>query len=87
MNKQESGPEQKTDGQSFETYKSKADDDEAAFIKTAALGGMMEVTGGQYAAKNASDPQVKAFGQKMVTDHSKANAEIAVLAKNSHPQR
>ena len=80
MNK-ESGPEQKTDGQSFETYKSKADDDEAMFIKTAALGGLMEVQGGQYAAKNAADPKVKAFGEKMVTDHSKANAEIAALAK------
>jgi len=80
MNK-ESGPEQKTDGQSFETYKSKADDDEAMFIKTAALGGLMEVQGGQYAARNATDPKVKAFGQKMVADHSKANKEVAALAK------
>jgi len=79
--KDESGPEQKTDGQSFETYKSKADDDEAMFIKTAALGGMMEVQAGEYAAKNALNPKIKAFGQKMITDHSKANVELSALAK------
>ena len=79
--KDESGPEQKTDGQSFETYKSTADDDEAMFIKTAAIGGMMEVQSGQLASKNAASAKVKAFGEKMVADHGKANAALKVLAK------
>lgn len=50
------------------------------FMKTAAQGGMAEVEMGKIAAQKATDPEVKKFGQQMVTDHSKANAELKALA-------
>jgi len=53
-----------------------------SFAKKAAIGGMAEVALGQMASDKATDPDVKAFGQKMVTDHSKANDELKQLATN-----
>ena len=50
------------------------------FVMKAAIGGMAEVAGGQTATQNASNADVKAFGQRMVTDHSKANDELKQLA-------
>jgi putative membrane protein len=50
------------------------------FINQAAQGGMMEVAAGKLAAQRAMDPTVKAFGQKMVTDHSAANDMLKSLA-------
>src|SRR5579872_2657875 len=50
------------------------------FIKEAAQGGMAEVELGQLAIQNASSEQVKKFGQRMVTDHSKANDQLKELA-------
>jgi putative membrane protein len=61
------------------TNQSKVDNDEAAFMKKAAVGGMMEVDLGKVAQKS-TNPKVKAFAQQMVTDHSKANAELKALA-------
>jgi putative membrane protein len=55
-------------------------DSPADFVKEAAEGGMAEVQLGQLAAKNGQDPEVKKFGQMMVTDHGKANAELKTLA-------
>jgi putative membrane protein len=52
------------------------------FIMEAAQGGMMEVQLGQYAAQHAENADVKAFGQRMVTDHSAANAKVADLARD-----
>jgi predicted outer membrane protein len=42
-----------------------------AFIKDAAKGGMMEVALGRVAEENATDSEVKKFGERMVKDHSK----------------
>ena len=64
------------------TNQSKVDGDEAAFMKTAALGGMMEVDLGQIAQKS-TNAEVKAFAEEMVKDHSKANAELKTLAANA----
>ena len=41
----------------------------------------MEVELGQLAQKNGSSDQVKQFGQKMVTDHTKLNDELGNAAK------
>ncbi len=50
----------------------------------AAQGGLAEVQLGQLAAQKASNPDVKAFGQKMVDDHTKANDQLKDIAsKNS----
>jgi putative membrane protein len=52
-----------------------------AFMMNAAKGGMMEVEMGKQAAQNAQNADVKKFGNRMVTDHSKANNELMALAK------
>jgi putative membrane protein len=50
------------------------------FLRTAAEGGIAEVKLGQLAAQKASSDEVKAFGQKMVDDHTKLNNEMAQVA-------
>ncbi len=55
---------------------------EQHFINNAASGGLAEVQLGQLAAQKASDSQVKAFGQRMVDDHTKANNELTSLASS-----
>jgi putative membrane protein len=52
-----------------------------AFMMNAAKGGMMEVEWGKLAAQNSQNADVKKFGNRMVTDHSKANGELMALAK------
>jgi len=61
------------------TNQSKVDTEEAAFMKKAAIGGMMEVDLGKIAQKS-TNPKVKAFADQMVTDHTKANTELTALA-------
>ncbi len=50
------------------------------FASNAAKGGMMEVADGKAAAKNAKSADVKQFGSRMVSDHSKANNELKAIA-------
>ena len=51
------------------------------FAMKAAQGGMAEVKMGQLAADKASNPDVKAFGQQMVDDHTKANDQLKSIAQ------
>ena len=60
--------------------------DDEEFIKKALGGGMMEVELGKIAQTNASDKQVKEFGEMMVTDHSKAGDELKSLAASKKVQ-
>ncbi|WP_167346234.1 DUF4142 domain-containing protein [Pedobacter ginsenosidimutans] len=53
----------------------------AQFLQQAAIAGMKEVLTGKIAADKASDKKVKAFGQMMLDDHTKANEELRGLAK------
>jgi putative membrane protein len=53
---------------------------DSTFIRTAAMDGMAEVEHGRLAAQNASSAEVKEFGERMVKDHEKANAELKSLA-------
>lgn len=50
------------------------------FVSKAGMGGMAEVQIGNLALQNATNAEVKAFAQRMVDDHSKANAELQQLA-------
>ena len=51
------------------------------FMRKAAKGGMMEVAMGKLASEQGQSAEVKKFGERMVTDHSKANDELKSIAK------
>jgi putative membrane protein len=57
---------------------------DAKFIKKAAQGGMAEVELGQLAQQKASSEEVKKFGERMVTDHTKANDQLKQVAAEEH---
>jgi putative membrane protein len=50
------------------------------FVMKAAIGGLAEVQMGQTAQQKGQNADVKAFGARMVTDHSKTNDELKQLA-------
>jgi putative membrane protein len=52
-----------------------------AFMKEAAIGGMMEVDMGKTAQQKGKSADVKKIGGTMVTDHTKANNELMAIAK------
>ena len=56
------------------------------FMKKAAKGGTMEVAMGQVAEQKAQSDDVKSFGKRMVTDHSKANDELKSIASKKGVQ-
>ena len=56
------------------------------FMKKVAKGGMMEVVMGQMAEQKAQSDDVKTFGKRMVTDHSKANDELKSIASKKGVQ-
>lgn len=55
---------------------------DSTFVMKAAVGGMVEVAGGNTAQANAANARVKAYGAMMVADHGKANAELMTLASS-----
>ncbi|GFO54176.1 membrane protein [Geomonas sp. Red276] len=59
---------------------------EKAFIKDAASGGDMEAELGKMAQANGSAQEVKDFGKRMETDHTKAGAELKALAAQNNLQ-
>lgn len=62
---------------------SKVDEEAGNFMKTAAVGGMMEVEAGKIAQANGSSQAIKNFGAKMVADHTAAGNELMTLASNN----
>jgi putative membrane protein len=52
------------------------------FVQHAAQGGKAEIELGKLARQRAADSQVKAFGERMVVDHGKANAELVQLVSS-----
>ncbi|HJV33717.1 DUF4142 domain-containing protein [Geomonas sp.] len=57
---------------------------EKAFIKDAASSGDMEVELGKVAQQKGTAQEVKDFGKKMETDHSKAGEELKALASQNN---
>lgn len=51
------------------------------FLQQVARAGTAEVKRGAMAAERAASPEVQHFGQRMVTDHTKANQELMALAQ------
>jgi len=51
------------------------------FARRAAIGGLTEVELGRLAVERASNARVKEFGQRMVDDHTRANTELRVAAR------
>jgi putative membrane protein len=56
------------------------------FAKKAAAGGMVEVEMGKLAADKATNDDVKAFGKRMVDDHTKAGEQLKQVAKQENIQ-
>ena len=67
-------------GQSASTASSTVSAADQKFMKNAAQGGEAEVQLGQLAVEKAASPDVKAFGQRMVDDHTKANDQLKQVA-------
>lgn len=61
----------------------KAQNDTATmnFLVQASIGNLQEISSGRLAAQKATNPKVKAFGSRMVTDHGKAETQLLTLAK------
>lgn len=57
---------------------------DSTFAMKAAQGGMAEVKMGQLAADKGTNPDVKAFGQQMVDDHTKANNDLKSVAQSEN---
>jgi putative membrane protein len=53
------------------------------FVIKAASSGMHEVEIGQAAQNQAQSAEVKKFGERLVTDHTKANKELMQIAKTA----
>ncbi len=62
----------------------KVDKDDADFAVKAGNGGMAEVAMAKLAQQKATNPDVKAFAAKMITDHTKANDKLMALAKQKN---
>lgn len=52
----------------------------ASFVSNAAIGGMYEVEAGRIAAQRSTNPRIKALGESMVADHTKAGNALKPIA-------
>lgn len=59
-----------------------APDIQETFLRKAVQGNAFEIQTSQLALERTNTPEVRAFAQQMITDHTKAKDELAVLLKN-----
>ncbi len=57
---------------------------DADFMKQAAQNGAAEIEASQLALQKARNPEVKAFAEKMVADHTKTSEELKQLAASKN---
>jgi putative membrane protein len=62
----------------------KLSEQDKKFVEEAASGSMMEVRLGELAGEKAESQKVKEFGQRMVSDHSKANEKLKGIAQQNN---
>ncbi len=62
------------------TAKAQSTDQDKQFLMAASQGGYTEITFSKLALQKSTNPQVKAFAQKMVTDHTRLDNEMKPLA-------
>ena len=62
------------------TAKAQATDDDKKFLTEASQGNYDEIQLGKLAEQKATNPDVKAFGQRMVTDHTKLGQKMKPYA-------
>ena len=74
---------QKSFCQNTQTSSNKSDTS-ISFPQKAYSSGMMEIKLGRLAQQNASSDKVKQFGERMITDHSKANKELEDIARKNN---
>lgn len=55
------------------------------FVERATMAGIFEIEAGKLALSRSKDPAVRDFAQKMVTEHSSANVELAAIAAKAPP--
>ncbi|WP_460141680.1 DUF4142 domain-containing protein [Pseudomonas sp. S2_E01] len=53
------------------------------FVDNAAAGGIAEIETSRLALEKSQSADIKAFANMMITDHSKANDELAAIAKKN----
>jgi len=69
-----------TTSRSSSMNSSKVSEADQRFMDKAALGNMAEVDLGKLAEQNAQSQEVKSFGERMVTDHTKADDQLKQVA-------
>jgi putative membrane protein len=57
-------------------------DQDREFVNKAATGNLAEIELGRVAAQRAARPSVRSFGERMVIDHGRSNAELTSLARS-----
>lgn len=70
--------------QSSPNTKTAVSSTDSTFMKHAAAGNMAEIDMGRMALNKSSDAQVKQLAQRIVDDHTAANAKLKTLAESKH---
>ena len=78
--KKETDGKEIAEEQNEQKFENSLMEEDAAFVLTAAEGGMMEVMLGDIAQTQGRSEKVKEFGQQMVIDHTAANNELKELS-------
>jgi len=79
---QGAGPPSARDGSAAPQVASALSLSDRNFVQNAAQGGKAEVELGRMAQERAAHSQVKAFGERMLVDHGKANAKLLQLVSS-----